>query len=474
MLVVVVGSISFNEVCAAIGAFGYYPDHVPTSARADVRENLLGRTTAIDMMTWFSSISLASRVRRNGNPHLSVASEPPRMGRVPAAITLVPLCVALIAALAAGSSFASPSPGGSGRVKFVQVTSSSTDLRTNSPNPATQRWMRDHWTRAVVYWPYWDARLSWFANAWVYLDVYAIYRGSTVAKRHPQWILKDAAGNDLYIPWGCSRDACPQYAADIGNPDWRGYLIARAKALAAKGYRGIFLDDVNMDRNVGNGSGGQVAPIDSRTGRRMSDGAWKSYFDDFLEQLRRALPRAEIVHNALWFAGGAEHNASNPYVVRQIKAANYINLERGFNDSELTGGTGPWSVSALMRYIDRVHSYGAHVILQSYAADLADVEYNLAGYFLVSDGDDMLSAYAGGSPGEWWSGYETVLNCVRGARYRWNGVWRRDFTGGFVLLNEPDAPIRELPLGGTFRTTAGQLVTSVTLRASQGAVLKLP
>src|SRR5207244_5446572 len=61
---------------------------------------------------------------------------------------------------------------------------------------------------------------------------------------------------------------------------------------------------------------------------------------------------------------------SQPQIARQIKAADYVNMERGFNDSGLTGGTGIWSVFAMMRFIDNVHSYGSHVIIQSYASDL--------------------------------------------------------------------------------------------------------
>ena len=83
--------------------------------------------------------------------------------------------------------------------------------------------MRDHYWRMRAYAPYFDTRLSWFPEA----------RGSTrtptrsipartpLDSEHPEWILKDAAGNKLYIPFGCSSGTCPQYAADIGNPAFR-------------------------------------------------------------------------------------------------------------------------------------------------------------------------------------------------------------------------------------------------------------
>jgi hypothetical protein len=303
------------------------------------------------------------------------------------------------------------------------------------------------------------------------MDSYAIYNPSTLANQHPEWILKDSGGKKLFIPWGCSGGTCPQYAADIGNPAYRQDYINRCKALIAKGYKGIFADDVNLDITVGNGSGTRVTPIDPRTGAPMTDAAWKGYFATFMEQLRSAIPSAEIVHNAVWFSGGGNHDATQPDIVREIKAADFVNLERGFIDGGLTGGTGVWSVYAFMRFIDNVHAYGRHVVVQSYANDTTSAEYNLAGYFLINDGRDYVSSTLGALPSNWWNGYDTDLGDATSGRYLWNGVWRRDFTKGFVLLNEPGASTKTLSLGGSYKNRAGTFVSSVTLGASRGAVL---
>jgi Hypothetical glycosyl hydrolase family 15/Bacterial Ig domain len=366
-----------------------------------------------------------------------------------------------------------PTPtGGAGDVLFSELTNSSMTSYTNSPTTAQQQWMRDHWRRAVVFSSYWDSRLSWFPNGWAYLDAYAIYRTSSLATQHPEWILKDAAGNKLYIPFGCSGGVCPQYAADIGSPAWRQYFIGQAQTLVALGYKGIYIDDVDMDRNAGNGSGQQVAPIDPRTGTEMSDAAWKTYFAQFMEQVRAALPGVEIVHNAVWFTGGGLHDGTQPEIAREIAAADYYHMERGFNDPGLTGGTGIWSVYAMMRFIDNAHAKGTNVVLQSYANDATGAEYNLAGYFLINDGGDYVSSAYGSLPGSWWSGFDTNLGDAKGGRYLWNGVWRRDFTNGIVLLNEPGATTKTLSLGATYTTVSGAAVSSVTLAASRGAVLK--
>ena len=366
-----------------------------------------------------------------------------------------------------------PSSGGAGHVLFMAPKAdNNTAVFINNATTAQKQWMQTHWQRADVDGNgYWDSKLSWFPNAWAYQNSYAIYNPSTTATQHPDWILKDASGNKLYIPWGCSGGSCPQYAADIGNSGWRTDYINRCKALVAKGYKGIFVDDVDMDMNVSNSSGQQVTPIDPRTGAAMTDAAWKSYFAAFMEQLRSAIPGAEIVHNALWFAGGGQHDGTQPEVAREIKASDFFNMERGFNDSGLTGGTGIWSVYAVLRFIDTVHSYGRHVVIDSSTGDATAAEYNLAGYFLINDGHDYVSSSIGSLPTNEWSGYSKDLGDATSGRYQWNGVWRRDFTRGFVLLNEPGASTKTLSLGGTYKNISGQAVSSVTLGAARGAVL---
>src|SRR5206468_9622775 len=124
-------------------------------------------------------------------------------------------------------------------------------------------------------------------------------------------------------------------------------------------------------------------------------------------------------------------------------------------------------------FIDTVHSYGRHVVIQSYASDVGSAEYNLAGYFLISDGRDYVSSTVGTLPSRSWAGYATNLGDATSGRYLWNGVWRRDFTRGFVLMNEPGAATKTLALGGSYKNTSGNAVSSVTLGAARGAVLTL-
>jgi hypothetical protein len=213
-----------------------------------------------------------------------------------------------------------------------------------------------------------------------------------------------------------------------------------------------------------------VAPIDRTTGQPMTYDAWRGYMARFMEQIRAALPHTEIAHNAIWFAAPPAR-VRDPYVRREIRAANYVSLERGVNDSGLTGGGGRFSVKAFLAYIDAVHSLGRGVVLDGETTDLRDAEYELAAYFLISGGHDLVSAH-GMTPLHWWSGFDVNLGEARGARRLWHGLLRRDYSGGMALLNEPGASTQTVALPRAMRDLDNKSVSSVTLAAGSGVVLK--
>jgi hypothetical protein len=359
-----------------------------------------------------------------------------------------------------------------GAVHFVRSADSAFDPYTDSKSRSYGAFLRRHMWRMIVYSPYFNTKTRWYPNGWVYDDAYAIYTGSSITARHPEWILRDSDGRPLYIPFACAQGTCAQYAGDISNPAFRARWIAEARAKLRDGYRGLYIDDVNMAFRVGNGQGEQVAPIDHATHRPMTYGAWRSYMARFTEQIRAALPHEEIVHNAIWFADSPTL-AADPYIRGEIKAASYIYLERGVNDSGLTGGSGRYSLSRFLSYIDVVHALGKGVILGGDATDLQGSEYSLASYFLISTGKDAVST-AGMTPVHWWSALDVNLGKALGPRRKWNGVLRRDFTRGMSLVNEPDGEPRTVNLPTTMRDLDGRNVKSVTLAPASGMVLKRP
>jgi hypothetical protein len=364
-----------------------------------------------------------------------------------------------------------PNGPDAGLVHFVRSSNDSLNPYLAAPNPETQSWLRGEFWRMLVYSPYFDEKLSWYPNGWVYLDAYAIYTDSSLANQHPEWILKDASGNRLYIPWGCSAGTCPQYAGNFSNASFRQWWIGQAQQILSHGYKGLFIDDVDMDFRVGNGAGNFVDPIDPNTGTAMTESNWRSYMAAFMGQVRSAFPSVEIVHNSIWYAGPSSVRDLDPSIQQQIGAANYLNIEFGVNDSGLTGGNGEWSLNAVLGYIDRLHAAGKGAIIDGVPMNSAGQSYALANYFMISNGSDALGNSTA-TPANWWIGFETNLGAPLAARTTWNGLLRRNFSNGIALVNPPQSPTITVALPGSFRAAGGgPAVTSVTLAPSQGTVL---
>jgi hypothetical protein len=283
---------------------------------------------------------------------------------------------------------------------------------------------------------------------------------------HPEWILQDQFGNLLYINYHCSGGTCTHWAFDFANPDFRAYQINLLSQFLNTGYPAIWLDNVDMTVQTSNGLGITVYPVDSNTGLVMTTEVWESYIAAFTTQIRQAFPTAQIIHNAVWFAGSPPIG-SDPYVQQEILAADFINLERGFGDTNLVAGPGWFGMNNFLTFIDYVHSLSRKVVIEDYNFD---GDFGLAGYYLISSGLDGFANDAV-TPDTWWAGYDYELGSPRGVRYDWQGVYRRDYSNGVVLLNPYEADTVTLAPVGTFINTSGTPTSSVTLAGGQGAVL---
>src|SRR5262249_13209879 len=58
-----------------------------------------------------------------------------------------------------------------------------------------------------------------------------------------------------------------------------------------------------------------------------------------------------------------------------------------------------------------------------------------------------------------------------GARFQVGSAWRRNFSGGTVVVN-PTSSTVTVSLGGTYATLGGSTVSSVTLGPTSGAILR--
>lgn len=382
----------------------------------------------------------------------------------------------------AGSEDAEAPEDSAGTVRIVRNVDMAFAPYITDSTPATEAFMRENYDRIRGFAPFQDQALEWGPPTLAYQDLYALYNASDAGERpdletleeNPDWVLRDSDGNALYIPFDCEGGTCPQFAADPANPEWRRDWIERAISKLDRGYVGIFVDDVNTAMRVSDGNGDQVAPIDPRTGETMTLEAWRRYIADFTvfieEELEAHDPDVEITHNPLWF-----EPQDDPSVRRANLAADTIQLERGFNDRGLVGGSDRFGYLTFLDHVDHLHSLGLPVLYKPDGFDEAGRDYELAGYFLVSEPGDSIAPESFINPDDYWPGWDVDLGEPEGRRYIWrDGLIRRDFERGFAVVNQPGAAPVELRLPEGHTDAAGEPLTELTLNERNGAVVIEP
>lgn len=350
-----------------------------------------------------------------------------------------------------------------GRIRYHVLAQ--TALDPSLTNPVNQQFIREHIASLGTYSPNpGDGITKWFPEALAYVDAYSIYITDPLATQHPEWILKSTGGKPLYIPWGArsASGQLPQYAGDFSNPGFCGYQIDRMRSLLVVGYRGIWIDDVNIPVRCTDGAVDTGNNLISTLPANWSSALWAQNMGSFMRLIRAALPETcVLVHNAIWTAGINKAQAS---------ACDLFYLERGVSDLGLTGGGGQYSLQSFFSFIDQMHALDTPVIFGDY--DVATIEYSVAGWLLVSEDGDMLGFANQPLAAPWPALLALDLGAAKGKRQRAiSGLWSRQFDRGAVYLNEPGAPIASFLLPQPAYAVGGGEVTSLSLGPGQGRVV---
>ena len=338
------------------------------------------------------------------------------------------IALALLAAAALpAAAYAAP-----GKVTLVRAARASGDLG----------WTRAHIARmhgATA----WDPATTWIRRSAYALD-------SATAAAHPDWVLKDAYGSQLYLGTA--------FAADFGNPAYRAWWIGQVSASAA-GSAGVYVDDVSMERRAYSAGGYLASVRDPRTSATMSEANWQRSMADLMVELRAALPAAELVHDVVWTKGDTRAD-----VVRELTASSAVALESPAVSS-------PSSWESFAAFVERRQASGRGVVLDSYADAAAGRLYALATALLLDTGSLRLGNDAWTARERYWNGYDVNLGAPLSTRAAWASLWRRDFAGGIVLVNPPGNGTRAATVGPGFADLDGVVQTDLTLAPGAGAVL---
>lgn len=290
---------------------------------------------------------------------------------------------------------------------------------------------------------------------------------------HPNesWFLHRASdGQRLYAAGGTGNS---YYHMDPGSQGWRDYAVAQMLSdYQTFGFQGIFLDNVEMTTykaanqlpnsdgliaNGGNGSNGLIAEYSTGT-EAQRDAAFKAAWVGYLAQLSTAI---RSIGGKVWGNMISDPNSGSSW-------NDYLaNMDGGMNESFATGYSGMTSANWL-KNIQQAEATlasgkGFLAVGRGAQADTTKQTFALASYLLVETSGDAYFRYAGTTDNDYlaawqFSNYSAALGNPTSGRYAVGVTWRRDFEGGYVIVDPTTA-------AQTGQITVNSLASAVDLVA---------
>lgn len=286
------------------------------------------------------------------------------------------------------------------------------------------------------------------------------WAGFTDARAHPDWFLTRRNGKRLVFKhYPTSR------VMDVGNTAYQdagaNRVIAQAKT---EGFDGVFLDDANASLRWVI-SGGAAACVAYPTTAR-----WQGAVYSFLTHVAPQLHAAGLLVVA---------NIGGSTITRGLWKRWNGPIDGAMEESFTNGGTGRDSLRngqwpAKFGHALWSEANGKISLDHAVTSTRSGARYGLSTMLLAAGGENLYSASIGYTHQRWWHEYTATTELGRPlGRYRVlrNGVYRRDFTNGVVLVNPHARGGRTVHLGATYRGSGLGSVRSVTLKPTTGVVL---
>jgi hypothetical protein len=277
---------------------------------------------------------------------------------------------------------------------------------------------------------------------------------------HPDWFLRDRNGSPLIF-----KDFPAGRVMDVGNRLYQDEGAARVIKLAkAGGFDGVFLDDANASlRWIVRGGSSECVKYPTNL-------QWQSAVYSFLSNVGPQLHRADLL---------AVANIGGSTITPGLWEKWNGQIDGAMEESFTRGGSGADSLANDAWPVKLSHALwseqnGKISLDHARTATRAGARYALATMLLAARTENLLYASAGYSDEVWWPEYAIANSLGRptgGYRVLRNGVYRRDFTGGVVLVNPRTRPASRIRLGGTFSGSGLRSVTAVSLAPTSGVVL---
>lgn len=300
------------------------------------------------------------------------------------------------------------------------------------------------------------AALSWAGSTHVPAGV-----SMAEAEAHPEWFLRDTKGKR--IEW-C--DYAGDWQMDVGSGSYQDRWAANVAAdMLANGWDGVFVDDTNAS---------QSWHLCGRTiAKYPTDAAYAAATRSFLTNVAPALTSQSFL---------VIPNIYLPYSSSALATwVDWISFTSGgmqeFWSKWGTGKSGhfggdDWTYR--QQFLGATQGAGKIFLGLTYAPrdDVRSMRYARSTFLLDWDGGPsavMFEAGSGVDPTavDWM----IDIGSPQGSRYPVGAAWRRNYSGGTVLVN-PSSKTVWVTLNSPHVDAGGQVVTSLALAATTGAVLR--
>ncbi len=268
------------------------------------------------------------------------------------------------------------------------------------------------------------------------------------------WFYRDEQGQrvNVYLNKGNDR-----YGLDIGKPEVRAFLAAKAKDIVDRGYDGVFLDNVGVRYPYGYGIGSWVSAVP----KGLTERKW---WDDSILMLR-AIKRA--VGDRI--SAFNQVRGYNPEVSLEFTAeADGAMDETWLSDGNFKPRQWRQDVSLIQR-LNKLNEYTLP-IAQGVSEQAAKALF--ASYLLAKDGDHAYFAYGpyNFTKWEWFSFYDANLGKPLDDYTNEGDVYQRRYERGIVLVNISKSP-QTVTLPTQYQTETGEKVNSIQLPERSGELL---
>ena len=281
-----------------------------------------------------------------------------------------------------------------------------------------------------------------------------------VQANHPEWFLLDTHGRRINFS-----DFPHIWMLDWGNPlyqqIWAQNVIREAKA---NGWDGVELDDVNYSQRTHLG-GRTIAKYPTVSEQTESMRQFLAYVGPKLMQNGLiAMPNIFVD----WHDGLKIWKQWITYTSGGYKE--YFSKSTNWNTTSGRRTGSSWDYD--MQFLAATQSAGKIYMAKTAApiTDTISMEYARSSFLLGWDGGSSALLFYPNKAIPWDPHWTTYIGSPSGARFQVGAAWRRNYTGGTVVVN-PSTSSVTVPLEHPYRTIDGATVTSVTLASATGAVL---